>query len=222
MAHIILAIFIVVFNVVMFVIPVNKNIIFWLSYGFSTVSFLIQFRVYAVAFGKADTMKSMFLGFPIFYIGYMYLLIQLIVCAILVVNSNTVPVWIAVITNVVIMGGALVCLISTDVARDEIYRIEEKVKTKVSYIKTLQVDLELLAKAVTIEPMRSKLRELATIIKYSDPMSNDELAVAEDNIATKAAMLNQAVRDHDESAESLIEEICILVKERNERCKLLK
>ncbi len=40
------------------------------------------------------------------------------------------------------MGACLIGLIAADIAIDEVERIDEKVKKKVSYIKSLQTDIE--------------------------------------------------------------------------------
>jgi hypothetical protein len=222
MAYAVLAILLAVFNVVMFSVPVEKSTVFWLSYAFTTLAFLVQIGVCTVAFGKAHTMKSKFLGFPIFYVGYMYLAVQILAYIIFTVLAGTAPVWAALITYTIILGFTLICLIVVDVARDEINRVEEKVKGKVFYIKNIQTDMELLTERVSQEPLKSKLKALVDTIKYSDPMSNDALTTLEGDIEVKTIELKQAVTANSESAVSLIDEINLLLAERNKKNKLLK
>ena len=222
MAYAILIILLIVFNVVMFAVPVERTFVFWLSYGFTIVAFLLQIGVCTVAFRKAYTMKSKFLGYPIFHIGFGYLLIQLIACAVFTALSVVAPMWVALIVYVMLLGLTLICLITVDIARDEITRIEERVKSKVFYIKSLQTSIEILFEKATSEPLKSKLRTLTDTVKYSDPISNETLTTLENDIEDKVIELEKAVIVNNELAVSLIDELNLLLVERNKKCKLLK
>lgn len=76
-------------------------------------------------------------------------------------------------------------MITSDVGRSEIERVSAKVKEKTFYIKQLQADVELLAGAETDTATRLALAQLAEKIRYSDPMSNEQIADIENRIAAK-------------------------------------
>ncbi len=76
-----------------------------------------------------------------------------------------------------ILGISAISLISADVARGEINRVEEKVNQKVFYIRELQADVEMLAEQEQNPEIKTSLTRLAEKIRYSDPMSNVALAI---------------------------------------------
>ncbi|MDY5754582.1 MAG: hypothetical protein SPK05_04875 [Eubacteriales bacterium] len=215
--YLILAIAFVLVSVVAFVLPTQKTSVFWIAYAFTVIAFVAQLLIWKVAWSNAETLKSKFLGFPIIRVAYIYLIIQIIVFAILVGTAAIVPNWVAVIVCCLILGASSVCLIAIDVGRDEIERVEQKVQRKVSALKMLQADVEMLAKTEVDLEVKNKLTKLAEIIRYSDPMSSDALADLEGTIASKVDELKTS-----SDKRPLIEEIDTLLSERNAKCKALK
>lgn len=161
-------------------------------------------------------MKSKFLGFPIINIGLIYLAVQIIVLLVFVFAPNL-PTWSAVVVCVVIVAVASICTISADVGRTEIERVEKKVQGKVFYIRNLQTDIEILASAEKNMATKKALEQLAEKIRYSDPMSNEQLAPLEEKIELLADELKVA----EEKAE-IISRIDTLLDERNKKCKIFK
>ena len=100
-----------------------------------------------------------------------------------------VPYWVAIIVSVIILGIFGVCLIGTDIAKKEIERVEEKVGKKVFLIKALQIDIEMLAKDEADADTKEALNKLAQKIRFSDPMSVDEIAELEVQITEKVGEL---------------------------------
>ena len=128
-----------------------------------------------------------------------------------------VPYWVAIIVSVIILGIFGVCLIGTDIAKKEIERVEEKVGKKVFLIKDLQIDIEMLAKDEADADTKEALNKLAQKIRFSDPMSVDEIAELEVQITEKVGELKTA---EDKSAN--ITALDSLITERNKTAKLLK
>lgn len=215
-AHIILAIVFVLMNVIAFVVPSDKTATFWITYTFSAVAFIIQPFVWKIAFGKGKEIKSKFLGIPLIHVGLVYLVIQLVAFVLFMAFPN-IPSWIAVIVNALIVGISVICLVSTEVGVKEINRVEEKVKQKVFYIKELQVDVEMLAEKETDTETKKALEALAEKIRFSDPMSSEQLSELENKIKGKVDELKTS---GDKIA--LSKDVELLLEERNRKCKLLK
>lgn len=215
--YLILAIAFVLVSVVAFVLPTQKTSVFWIAYAFTVLAFAAQLLIWKVAWNSAETLKSKFLGFPIIRVGYIYLVVQIVAFAILVGAAAIVPNWVAVIVCCLILGASAVCLIATDAGRNEIERVEQKVQSKVSALKMLQIDVEMLAKTEADSEVKSKLTKLAEKIRYSDPMSSDALTELEGAIAGKVKELKTSL-----DKRSLIAEIDTLLSERNTKCKALK
>ena len=216
MAYAVLSIAFVLFNVIAFAIPTAKTATFWIAYAFSTVAFVSQIAIWKFAFKGADTLKSKFLGIPLISVGITYLIVQIIAFAVFMALPLTAS-WIALVVCALILGISAICMIGTETGREEINRVEEKVKKKVFYIKSLQVDVEMLASAERDTDTKAALTKLAEKIRFSDPMSNETLADLEAEITTKVKELKTA-----ENKAEIITVLDSLITERNKKAKLLK
>ena len=216
MAYAVLGIFFVIFNVIAFAIHTAKTATFWVAYIFTLIAFVMQPFIWKFAFKDTDTLKSKFLGIPLISVGVIYLLVQIVAVAVFMALSF-VPSWIAIVVCILILGLSAVCLIGTETGREEINRIEHKVSKKVFYIKSLQIDVEMLAKAEVDADTKIALTNLAEKIRFSDPMSDELLAELEAKIRNKFEELKLA-----EQKATIINELTLLIEERNKKCKLLK
>ena len=216
MAYAVLGIFFVIFNVIVFAIPTAKTVTFWVAYIFTLIAFAMQPLIWKFAFKDTDTLKSKFLGIPLISVGIIYLLVQIVAVAVFIALSF-VPSWIAIVVCILILGISAICLIGTETGREEINRIEHKVSKKVFYIKSLQIDIEMLAKAEADADTKTALTNLAEKIRFSDPMSDELLAELETKISNKFEELKSA-----EQKSTIINELTLLIEERNKKCKLLK
>lgn len=216
MAYAVLGIAFVLFNVIAFAVPTAKTATFWIAYVFTAVAFASQIAIWKFAFKGADTLKSKFLGIPLISVGIKYLIVQIIAFAIFMVLPLTAT-WIAIVVCALILGISAICLIGTETGREEINRVEEKVEKKVFYIKSLQVDVEMLASAETDSDTKAALTKLAEKIRFSDPMSSGALTDIETEISAKVKELKTA-----ENKSEIITIIDSLITERNKKAKILK
>ena len=216
MAYATLAIAFALFNVIAFAVPTAKTATFWIAYVFTAVAFALQIAIWKFAFKGADTLKSKFLGIPLISVGITYWIVQIIVFAVFMALPLMAS-WIAVVVCALILGISTICLIGTETGREEINRVEEKVEKKVFYIKSLQVDIEMLASTETDANTKAELTKLAEKIRFSDPMSNEVLADLEAEIAAKVKELKAA-----ENKAAIITVLDSLITERNKKVKLLK
>lgn len=215
-AYAILGLLFVLISIIAFAVPTMKTASFWIAYGFTAAAFIAQVILWKTAFGKEEALKSKFLGFPVVHIGIVYAIIQTFAFAVFLFVP-TLPTWTAIVICSAIAGVSAVCMISADAGRNEIERVEAKVKQKVFHIKSLQADVELLANNEPDNVVKKALLKLAEKIRFSDPMSCSELEVVEKELADKINGLKT-------SADKLtvIAEIDTLLVERNTRLKILK
>ena len=216
MAYAVLAIAFVLFNVIAFAVPTAKTATFWIAYVFTAVAFASQIAIWEFAFKGADTLKSKFLGIPLISVGITYLIIQIIAFAVFMAIPLTAS-WIAIVVCASIFGISASCLIGTETGGEEINRVEEKVEKKVFYIKSLQVDIEMLASAEKDADTKAALTKLAEKIRFSDPMSNEVLAELEAEISAKVKELKTA-----ENKAEIMTVLDSLITERNKKAKVLK
>ena len=214
--YVILGILFALISIIAFAVPTVKTATFWIAYVFTAAAFAAQIVIWKTALGKEETLKSKFLGFPIVHIGIVYAIIQVIAFAVFLF-APTLPVWSAIVMCSIIASVSAVCMISADAGRDEIERVEAKVQKKVFYIRELQADIELLADSETNADVKTALIQLAEKIRFSDPMSNEQLADLDDKISTKIEELKTT-----SSQLAIITELNSLLDERNKKCKILK
>ncbi len=214
--YLILGILFVLVSVIAFAVPSEKNAVFWISYAFTLIAFAAQIVIWKSTLGRAESLKSKFLGFPVVHIGIVYAIIQTVAFAVFLLVP-TLPAWSVIVVCSVIAGVSVVCMISADAGRNEIERVEAKVQKKVFYIRELQADIELLADNETNADVKKALTQLAEKIRFSDPMNNEQLADLEDKISTKIEELKTT-----SSQLEIITELNSLLDERNKKCKNLK
>ncbi len=209
----VLGIAFIVFSVIVFVAPIEKTAAFWVAYAFSVCAFGLQIPIWKRALGPTE-LKSKFFGYSIIYIGICYLIIQLI-AAIIMMLIPGIPTWVPVIICIVLLGIACIGMISGNVARKTIEQTEVKINAKVSFIRSLQTDVENMAAQENDPDVKKKLQSLAQAIRYSDPMSSDQLSSIEEMISQKVNSLSNAGTDNL----SVISEIEQLLIQRNKKCK---
>ena len=214
--YVILGILFVLISIIAFAVPTVKTATFWIAYVFTAAAFAAQIGIWKTALGKEETLKSKFLGFPIVHIGIVYAVIQVIAFAVFMFVP-TLPAWSAIVVCSIIAGVSAVCMISADAGRNEIERVESKVQKKVFYIRELQADIELLADNESDATVKTALAQLAERVRYSDPMSSEQLADLENKISSKVAELKATSNKLE-----IITELNSLFDERNKKCKILK
>lgn len=214
--YFILAILFILISIVSFVIPIEKTTAFYVTYAFTTIAFIIQGVIWKLTLGNSNSLTSKFLNISIFHVSIVYLFIQIILLIIFRFATN-ISTWIAVTANVLVICLSLIFMISTNIGTNEIERIDKKVQEKVFYIKDLQTNVELLANLEQDKDIKEKLAQLAEKIRFSDPMSNEQLVTIEEQISSKVNDLKAS-----NNKQELITEINNLLDTRNKKCKLLK
>ena len=216
MSYLTLGIVFVLFNVIAFVRPTDKTSTFWTAYVFTVIAFAVQIPLWKTAFSKRDTLKSKFLGIPVIQVGLAYLFVQLIAFAIFMIFP-TLPSWLTIIVCAVILAVSILCTIAGQVGANEINRVEEKIKEKRAFLKFLQTDIEILIECESDAETKTDLKKLAEKVRFSDPMSSDLLAELEARICAKVEEMKTTA-----NKKALIDEVTILLTERNKKCKILK
>lgn len=214
--YILLSIAFVLVSVIAFTIPSAKTTAFWISYAFTVIAFAAQIVIWKAALGRAESLKSKFLGFPVVHIGMVYLVVQIIAFAVFLF-APALPVWSAIVTGAVIAGSSAICMIAADVGRSEIEQVSAKVREGTFYIKRLQTDIESLADTETNAETKTALKQLAEKIRFSDPVRDAQITDIENHITSKISELKSAT---DKSR--IINEINSLLDERNKKIKILK
>lgn len=134
-----------------------------------------------------------------------------------------IPYWVGIILDVLIVAFYAITIIASKAAADTIENIDNKVKAKTFFIKSLTVDAESLVSRAKSDETKAIAKKVYEAIRYSDPMSNEALSSVESQITIKFNEFSNAViEDNKPTAKAIGNELIILVNDRNTKCKLSK
>lgn len=215
-----LAVVLILFNVIAFVVPFDHTTTFWIGYGFTMLAIVITSLALKWYWAKARKKRLWACPLRLCFGGYFIL--QTIIGLILMASSSmscraailicAIPLLLACIAVIASVGG-----------NQHIEAVTKHRKEKRFYIQSILIDVETLEKKTEDAGLRKSIRDLAEVIRFSDPMSSDKLAVLESKIESKAEELEELVANGDTpAAKGMCVEIGDLLIERNKKCKLLK
>lgn len=221
------AMLLAMFNVVTFVLAEEFTGIdmlggsFWIGYLFITVAFLGQLAVGHSVFNAKNMQKS-FNKLPLVRTCWGGLVAMFIVGT-LCMAIEDLPEWLGGIACFLVLGFSFISLTKASAAAGIVDQIDEKVKSQTFFIKSLTVDADTLLASAKSDAVKEECKKVYEAVRYSDPMSSDVLASVESQITVKFATLSDAVAaDNAEIVATLANELLILLKDRNNKCKLLK
>ena len=206
----------ILFNITAFAIPTTRTTTFWITYVFTIIAFIAQIFIWNFALEKAKNLQHRLWSFSIIYIGIVYLVLQIIVFFLFRIIA-TLPTWSAIVVSVIISGISIASILASESGVNEIKQNEIKVHYKISFIRVLQTEIDLLINREKDDDVRLALENLAQKIRFSDPMSSEQLKVLENEIDSKVSDLKIATNKKE-----LIDIINLLLDERNIKCKMIK
>ena len=96
-------------------------------------------------------------------------------------------------------------------------------KEQTFFIKSLTVDADAVVAAAKSVEIKEQAKKVYEAIRYADPMSNPALNAVESQIAEKFSEFASVAKSEDaEKTKSIAEELLLLIRNRNQKCKLLK
>ena len=218
-----LGVLLILYILIACLIPFAKTATYWVSFVFTLIAFCVVAASIYIAFVKNPDAKSRFYGFPIARIGVIYGVAQLVAGLLLMALGKWVPVWLAVLVYAIMLGAAVIGLISADAVAEQIHAQDAKLKKDVAAMRTIQSKLSVLPGQCE-DPVTAKcLTQLAEEIRFSDPVSSEATQETEADLNALTDELQKAVLEHDTAAaQSLCKRCQAVLMERNRLCKLEK
>lgn len=202
-----------------FLIPFVKTAVFWFSFAFTLIAFGVTGYALYTAFLKKPDARSRFYGFPIARIGVLYGGVQLAVGLLFMALGKWIPVWLAVLVYAVMLGAAVIGLVSADAVVETIHTQDRKLKKDVAFMRSLQSK----ANQMAVQCSLTEVQQFCENIRYSDPVSSESLAEIERDLSAAVDDLQAAIVDGDKGVISqLARKADTLLSERNRVCKLNK
>lgn len=220
------AILFVLFNVVAFVSvgwegQEKYTASFWVGYIFITLALVGQLLCAKVAF-EAKNLTKLFYNLPLISVSWTGLLVSFVIGGLCMLISPL-PYWVGVIVCSVVLAITAIAVIKANVVAEAVTEIDKKIKTQTFFIKSLMVDVEGLLARAQSEENKAECKKVYEAVRYSDPMSHEALEGVESQITLKFAELANAV-DNGEvtTVTKSAKEVCILLDDRNKKCRLVK
>ena len=218
-----LGVLLILYILIAFLIPFAKTATYWVSFVFTLIAFCVVAASIYIAFVKNPDAKSRFYGFPIARIGVIYGIAQLLAGLLLMALGKWVPVWLVVLMCAIMLGAAVIGLISADAVAEQIHAQDAKLKKDVAAMRAIQSKLSVLPGQCE-DPVTAKcLTQLAEEIRFSDPVSSEATQETEADLNALTDELQKAVLEHDTAAaQNLCKRCQAVLMERNRLCKLEK
>jgi len=212
----------IAFNALAFVIPFQRNAAFWTAYVFTVVAMAGVVFADWLAFRHADSLRKVFMGFPIAKIAYACLSAQLVISAGFMVAASflSIPAWRVAEPSILVLAFGAVAIFKADWGRDVIEQIEEKHLANTQFMTAFRADTAALLSRITDVSLKAKVETLAKTAKRSDPVSSDALMTIEHEIGCKFEVLKYAVTHQvKDDVDTLADELLHLLNERNVKCR---
>lgn len=221
MTAVIYAIIFAVFNLLVFVIANEKNGVFWMSYAFMCIAFIVQIASMLLALRSLET-ETVFMGIPLTSLSLYYFFAAIFVGAVFMFFQNA-PFKLALVLQILILAIYVVIAIMALMSRNVVQDVNDNLKENVEAIKTLVVDVDVFIPQVNDPALKKSLKKLSETIKYSDPMSNAAVADIEEQIMQTVNELRINI-ENSRNAEAIqtCKDIEVLFMQRNSLLKATK
>ncbi len=197
------------------------DMVFFANIGILLLMLIFAVLATIVAFKDSDALSKKFLGVSIIHTGWKHFIIALVLSAIcLLCKANIIY---QIVIAVLILTLGVIELVKAKMAVDYVSQIDEKIKTNTAFIKELTAEAQNLTNRAKAPMLKNLCTKVYEALRYSDPMSNENLADIEDRIKEEFATFTDAVlSDNLDLTESSANELINLINERNGKCKILK
>lgn len=148
------------------VIPFVKTAVYWIGLLCTVAMFGVCAFAFTRAFRKEDTIESKLFGWPIFKVGYVALIVQIVIGFVLMGLAVLCPVLVASIAEVVVFAVTAFFMTAKDAAREAVTVAEDKIIDNTAAWKAIRARVN----AIAAETGHPEIKKLAEEIRYADPM----------------------------------------------------
>lgn len=210
-----------IFNLFVFLLSKNRTPVFWLSYGFAVLAFIVQVSSMLMAFKKTDV-QSVFMGIPLASLSFYYFFAAVFTAVVFMIFASA-PMKIALLLQILIVAAYVVVAVLAITSRDIVEELNEDLTEQVAAVRTFRVDVDVLAAQVTDPGLKKALKKLSETVRFSDPISNDAVADIEQEIMSRMNELRICIESGGiKDAEEICRQMEVLFLQRNRLLKAVK
>ena len=211
-----------IYNLFVFLIFKGFNAVFWVSYAFMAAAYLLHI-VCVLSIAKNLSVRAVFFGIPLGAFSVYFVAAEFFASMVFMIFRRQAGVKAAVFVQAILLCVFIVIAVISIMARDAVQHVDSKIKENVSFIKGINVDVEMLLQRSSDAEVKGALRKLSETIKYSDPMSSSAVATQEQRIMQYLTELRVKFDAGDMAA---VKELCpkieLLFVERNTKLMVSK
>lgn len=217
-AYILIAFVFVIYGVA--AIPFPKNVIFGVAFAFSLLAIAAQIYTVYTVLKTQSFIKDRIYDFPQIRISILYLIVQLLASFLLMGFSAKIPLFAAVLAEIIILAIAVIGFFAVDAARTEALRQDVQLEKELVKMRKMQTRINLLLDQCEERPIKDRLQRTAEEIRYSTPISREISEEIEDELAALFTEIESVALDGDiENTAKLCDRIEELLRERDKICK---
>lgn len=217
----------VLFNAITFLIP-NEIMgvarfdkpMFWIAYVLVLLSFLAQLITFC-KFAKEESKEKVFLSIPLVQTSFISVIVSVLVGTIFMVIP-IIPTWIGAFMCLLVAGYFIIACVKAGTVATIVSDIDTKIKEKTVFIRLATADAQNIFDRAE-NGTKEVAKKVYEALRYSDPMSNELLKNIEEEIDKNLRLFKKAVTEkQSEKSKTIAEELLLLIKERNSKCRMLK
>lgn len=244
--HTILTVISLIFYIcIVVVIPLGKNVLFWIAFVSGIFSILLNISTINIAYGEGEVVKSRFQNWNIINVGYMIIFAQISIGILFLAIGTYISVWVVfpIELFLILLGIINLMLVDTSAEYDfeknlpiseneevvlaEGEEIENptKIRNDIEFknIESLNTKMSLLIKKNYHHQFNYVLDVMYELVKSSDPTIYRELEKTEKELHRVLENIEVLLnRDDTENALTCCTIFNRLLEERNVKCKRIK
>lgn len=206
------------YSLLAFILPFERNAVFYIAYGCAMLLILAQLLVAWRAFGGRQKAASFIYGIPMVRIGGILAAVQLAGGIVLMLLARLLPVLYAVLAEGIFLGTATILLVINDAQKETLTSQDERLKERTQTMHQLQAYAEqMVEENQQLLPM---LRKLSREMRFSDPVSSEATAQGEEMLKQSMEDLKAALdNENEQQAAAACREALRVLSERNRICR---
>lgn len=163
-----------VYNLLIFIIFNQRNAIFWVSYVFFMLAFILHMVCVFYSF-KGKDVKAAFFGIPLVYLSNYFVLAELFVSTVFMIFRKSAGMKLCVALQIVLLAIYLVISIVSLASKSYTSDVTEQITVDQRYMQNIRGELESLMQQCQHAEAKEILRKAAEEARYADQRSDESV-----------------------------------------------
>ena len=208
-----------VYNLLIFIIFNQRNAIFWVSYGFFMLAFILHMVCVFYSF-KGKDVKAAFFGIPLVYLSNYFVLAELFVSTVFMIFRKSAGMKLCVALQIVLLAIYLVISIVSLASKSYTSDVTEQITVDQRYMQNIRGELESLMQQCQHAEAKEILRKASEAARYADQRSGKSVEQIDIQIGRTLQGIRMAYNSGD--LNGLNRECNDLINELSDRNRILR